>query len=302
MQKHVLLTGGTGLIGTHLTQHLLAKGYKVSHLDRKPSTDPQVKTYLWDVAQGEIDAACINGVDTIVHLAGAGIVGKRWTNERKKEIVESRTKSIGLIYDLLREKKDHKVKSVISASATGYYGDRADEPLTEESTPGNDFLAEVCIRWEKAADEGLDIGLRVVKLRTGIVLNKDGGALPQLANPIKWGIGSPMGTGKQWMPWIHWKDVVKLYLYAIDNAELKGVYNMTGPNPVTNQQLTKAVAKQLGKPLWAPNVPEFVLKLILGEMRAVVLESDRTSAQKIENAGFKFDFPELEGALKEIYG
>jgi len=301
MQKHILLTGGTGLIGTQLTKALLAKGYQVSHLDRKPGKNPKVKTYLLDIDKGEIDATCINGVDTIIHLAGAGIVGKRWTDERKKEIINSRTQSIGLIYDLLK-KKNHLVKSVISASATGYYGDRADELLTEESAPGNDFLAEVCIKWEQAADAGLDTGLRVVKLRTGVVLDKNGGALPQLANPIKWGIGSPMGSGKQWMPWIHWKDVVKLYLYAIENSALKGVYNMTGPNPVTNQELTKAVAKQLRKPLWAPNVPEFVLKLILGEMRAVVMESDRTSAQKIEDAGFKFDFPELQDALKDIYG
>ena len=301
MQKHILLTGGTGLIGTQLTKALLAKGYQVSHLDRKPGKNPKVKTYLLDIDKGEIDATCINGVDTIVHLAGAGIVGKRWTDERKKEIINSRTQSIGLIYDLLK-KKNHLVKSVISASATGYYGDRADELLTEESAPGSDFLAEVCIKWEQAADAGLDTGLRVVKLRTGVVLDKNGGALPQLANPIKWGIGSPMGSGKQWMPWIHWKDVVKLYLYAIENSALKGVYNMTGPNPVTNQELTKAVAKQLRKPLWAPNVPEFVLKLILGEMRAVVMESDRTSAQKIEDAGFKFDFPELQDALKDIYG
>ena len=301
MQKHILLTGGTGLIGTQLTKALLAKGYQVSHLDRKPGKNPQVKTYLLDVTKGEIDATCINGVDTIIHLAGAGIVGKRWTDERKKEIINSRTQSIGLIYDLLK-KKNHLVKSVISASATGYYGDRADELLTEESAPGSDFLAEVCIKWEQAADAGLDTGLRVVKLRTGVVLDKNGGALPQLANPIKWGIGSPMGSGKQWMPWIHWKDVVKLYLYAIENSALKGVYNMTGPNPVTNQELTKAVAKQLRKSLWAPNVPEFVLKLILGEMRAVVMESDRTSAQKIEDAGFKFDFPELQDALKDIYG
>jgi len=301
MQKHILLTGGTGLIGTQLTKALLAKGYQVSHLDRKPGKNPKVKTYLLDIDKGEIDATCINGVDTIIHLAGAGIVGKRWTDERKKEIINSRTQSIGLIYDLLK-KKNHLVKSVISASATGYYGDRADELLTEESAPGSDFLAEVCIKWEQAADAGLDTGLRVVKLRTGVVLDKNGGALPQLANPIKWGIGSPMGSGKQWMPWIHWKDVVKLYLYAIENSALKGVYNMTGPNPVTNQELTKAVAKQLRKPLWAPNVPEFVLKLILGEMRAVVMESDRTSAQKIEDAGFKFDFPELQDALKDIYG
>jgi len=301
MQKHILLTGGTGLIGRHLTQALLAKGYAVSHLGRKPGDDPKVKTYLIDTVKGEIDPNCVNGVDTIVHLAGAGVVEKRWTDKRKKEIIDSRTKSIGLIYGLLR-KKNHLVKSVISASATGFYGDKADELLTEDSKPGNDFLAEVCIKWETAADEGLDLGLRVLKFRTGIVLNKDGGALPQLANPVKWGVGSALGTGKQWMPWIHWQDVINLYIHGIENTGLKGVYNMTAPNPVTNQQLTKAVAKQLNKPFWAPNVPVFVLKLIMGEMRLAVLESDRTSAQKILSEGFKFEFPELQGALKNIYG
>jgi len=301
MQKHILLTGGTGLIGTHLTQALLDKGYKVSHLGRKPGNNPKVKTYLWDVPKGEIDEACINEIDTIVHLAGAGVVDKRWSDKRKKEIIDSRTKSVGLIYQVLR-KKSHNVKTIISASATGYYGDRGSELLTEESEPGSDFLAEVCIKWEAAADKGEDLDLRIVKFRTGIVLNKDGGALPQLANPIKWGIGSPLVNGEQWMPWIHWRDVVKMYIYGIENDLLSGVYNMTGPNPVTNKQLTKAVAEQLHKPLWTPNVPEFLLKLILGEMRIAVLESDRTSSKKIEDAGFEFDYPDLLVALKEIYG
>jgi uncharacterized protein (TIGR01777 family) len=301
MRKHVLLTGGTGLLGTQLTKALLNKGYEVSHLSRKPGNNPNLKTYLWDVSKGEIDEACIAGVDTIVHLAGAGVVDKRWSDDRKKEIIDSRTKSIGLIYQVLR-KKNHIVKTVISASATGYYGDRGSELLVEESESGNDFLAEVCIKWESAADEGKELGLRVLKFRTGIVLDKDGGALPQLANPVKWGVGSPLGSGEQWMPWIHWRDVVKMYVYGIEHNTLSGVYNMTGPNPFTNKQLTKAVAQQLNKPFWAPNVPEFVLKLILGEMRIAVLESARTSSKKIEDTGFKFDYPELSAALKEIYG
>jgi len=301
MHKHILLTGGTGLLGTHLTKELLNKGYEVSHLSRTRGNNPKVKTYLWDVTKSEIDEACIIGVDTIVHLAGAGVVDKRWSDERKKEIIDSRTKSISLIYQVLR-KKNHVVKTVISASATGYYGDRAAELLTEESDAGDDFLAKVCIKWEAAADEGKDLGLRIVKFRTGIVLDKDGGALPQLAAPVKWGVGSPLGNGEQWMPWIHWRDVVKMYIYGIENSTLSGVYNMTGPNPETNKQLTKAVAAKLHKPFWAPNVPEFVLKLILGEMRIAVLESVRTSSKKIEDTGFKFDYPELPAALKEIYG
>lgn len=301
MQKHILLTGGSGLIGVNLTKLLLDKGYEVSHLSRTPGRDPRVKTYLWDVHKGEIDEACIDGVDTIIHLAGAGVADKRWTNKRKQELVESRTKSIRLIYELLR-KKGHKVTSVISASATGYYGDRGDVLLTEDSKPADDFLAECCIAWEKAVDEGEDLGLRIVKFRTGVVLNKKGGALPQLANPVKWYVGSPLGDGKQWIPWIHWHDVVKLYLYAIMHNKLTGTFNMVAPAPVTNEEMVRTVAKQLHKPLWAPKVPAFALNLLLGEMSMIVLGSTKVSPQKIEDNGFKFEYPELEGALKEIYG
>jgi uncharacterized protein (TIGR01777 family) len=301
MHNHILLTGGSGLIGKSLTKLLLDKGYVVSHLSRSPGKNPRVKTYLWDVHTGQIDAACIEGVDTIIHLAGAGVADKRWTNKRKKELVESRTKSIRLIYELLKSKQ-HKVTSVISASATGYYGDRGDMLLTEDSKPADDFLAECCIAWEKAVDEGEELGLRIVKFRTGVVLNKKGGALPQMATPVKWYVGSPLGDGKQWIPWIHWHDVQKLYLYAIMNNKLSGTFNMVAPVPVTNQEMTHAVAKQLHKPLWAPKVPEFVLDLLLGEMSSIVLASTKASPQKIEETGFKFDYPELEGALKEIYG
>ena len=301
MQKHILLTGGSGLIGVNLTKLLLDKGYEVSHLSRTPGKDPRVKTYLWDVHKGEIDEACIDGADTIIHLAGAGVAEKRWTNKRKQELVESRTKSIRLIYELLR-KKEHKVTSVISASATGYYGDRGDVLLTEDSKPADDFLAECCIAWEKAVDEGEDLGLRIIKFRTGVVLNKKGGALPQLANPVKWYVGSPLGDGKQWIPWIHWHDVVKLYLYAIMHNKLTGTFNMVAPAPVTNQEMIRAVAKQLHKPLWAPKVPAFALNLLLGEMSMIILGSTKVSSQKIEDNGFKFEYPELEGALKEIYG
>jgi uncharacterized protein (TIGR01777 family) len=301
MSKHILLTGGTGLIGKHLTQLLLDKGYKVSLLSRHAGNDPRVKTYLWDVPKKIIDAACINGVDTIVHLAGAGIAEKHWTDERKKEMVESRTQSIGLIYDLLKN-NTHSVTSVISASATGYYSDRKNELLTEDSEPAHDFLGTCCMEWESAVDEGEGLGLRIVKFRTGVVLTKEGGALPKLAMPIKLGVGSPIGNGRQWIPWIHWRDVGAMYMYGIERKSLKGVYNMVSPNPVTNKQLTQAVAKQLHRPLWAPNVPAFALKLILGEMSTIVLGSTKVSAKKIEDKGFKFAYPLIAQALKEIYG
>jgi uncharacterized protein (TIGR01777 family) len=300
-KKSILLTGGTGLIGSALTKQLLNKGYTVSHLSRKPVDNQTVKTFFWDVASGEIDPHCIEGVDTIVHLAGAGIAEKRWTKERKKELIESRTRSIALIYDLIK-KQPNQVKNVVSAAATGYYGDRVDELLTETSAPGFDFLSTCCIDWEHAVDVGESLSLRIIKFRTGVVLDKNGGALPQLAAPVKFAAGSPLGTGKQWIPWIHHQDVIDIYLMGIENEALNGVFNMVAPNPVTNKQMTKALAKQLHRPLWLPNVPAFALKLLLGEMAEVVLGSDKVSSKKIEDAGFIFKYPEIGCALKEIYG
>lgn len=288
-------------MGTHLTEELLKNGHNVSHLSRSEGKDSRVKTYLWDVNKNIIDADCINGVDTIVHLAGAGIADGRWTEERKKEIIESRTRSIGLIYDLLR-KTEHKVTSVISASATGYYSDRGDTLLSENSPPAHDFLGTCCIEWESAVDAGAAMDLRIVKFRTGVVLDNQGGALPKLAMPVKLGIGSPIGSGKQWISWIHWRDVVAMYVYGIEHKNIKGVFNMAAPNPVTNKQLSKAVAKQLHRPLWPINVTAFALKLLMGEMSTVVLGSTKVSAQKIESSGFKFAYPLLEQALMEIYG
>jgi uncharacterized protein (TIGR01777 family) len=298
--KHILLTGGTGLIGKNLTKQLLAEGYQVSHLSRKLGKDPKVKTFLWDIEKGEIDEQCIGGVDIIVHLAGAGIAEKRWTEKRKQLIIDSRTKSIELVYKLLAAKKN-QVNSVISASAIGYYSDRGDELMTEASPPNNDFMAKCCVEWEAAVDKGAKLNLRIAKFRTGVVLD-NGGALAMMATPVKLYVGSPLGTGQQWVPWIHWQDVVNMYLYAIKNEQLTGVFNMVAPNPLTNKQLTQAIAKQLRKPLWAPSVPAFILKLLLGEMSTVVLGSTKVSSKKIEGAGFKFKYPEIASALKEIYG
>ncbi|UOE50246.1 TIGR01777 family oxidoreductase [Mucilaginibacter sp. SMC90] len=301
MTRSILLTGGSGLLGRHLTKALLAKGYAVSHLSRKAGSDAQVKTFVWDIGKGIIDEHCIDGADTIVHLAGSGIAEKRWTDARKKDLVDSRVKSIELVYDLMK-RKQHQVTSVISASGIGYYSNRGDELMHETSAPTNDFISQCCVLWEAAVDEGEKLGIRTLKFRTGVVLDNDGGALPTLAKPIKFYVGSPIGSGKQWVPWIHWRDVVEMYLLGIENKSFSGVYNMVAPNPVTNKQLTRAVAQQLNKPLWAPNVPGFVLKLLLGEMSSIVLGSTKVSAQKIEDAGFKFKYADIDAALNEIYG
>jgi len=299
-QKSILLTGGTGLIGGRLTQQLLDNGYTVSHLSRSLGTAPRVKTFLWDVHKGEIEEHCIDGVDMIIHLAGAGIADGRWTEERKKEMIDSRTRSIQLIYSLLKAKK-HQVKSIISASAIGYYSDRGEELMAEDSPPFTDFMAKCCVEWEAAVDEGKQLGLRIAKFRTGVVLDK-GGALAKMALPVKLFVGAPLGSGRQWIPWIHVQDVIGMYLFAIENNNFEGVYNMVAPNPVTNKQLTQAIAKQLHKPLWLPNIPAFLLKLLLGEMSTIVLGSTKVSAKKIEAAGYKFVYPEVSVALRAIYG
>lgn len=300
MQQHILITGGSGLIGKHLTAQLLAEGYQVSHLSRHNGKNSRVKTYLWNVEQGKIDEHCLQGIDTIVHLAGAGIAEKRWTRKRKKILIDTRTQSIGMVYELMK-RTPNQVKNIISASATGYYSNRGDELLTEESPVAKDFLGYCCLMWEQAVDQGKQLGLRVVKLRTGVVLSTQGGALPPLALPIKLGIGTALGSGKQWVPWIHIQDAIDMYLHVIKNQNIQGVYNMATPTPVTNKQLTKAVAKQLRRPYWMPNLPSFALKLLFGEMSLVVLGSTNVSAKKIEENGFKFKFPEITTALKDLY-
>ncbi|HVW13794.1 MAG TPA: TIGR01777 family oxidoreductase [Mucilaginibacter sp.] len=297
----ILITGGSGHIGKLLTDELLLRGYEVSQLNRKPGTGNRVKNWVWDVAKGQIDERCVEGIDIVVHLAGESIAGKKWTGKRKKAIVDSRTKSIELLYRAMQNKAN-KINTIISASAIGYYGDRGDELLSEDAAPGKGFMADCCIAWEKAVDEGRPLGVRIVKFRTGVVLDKNSGALPQLARPVKLLAGSPLGSGRQWVPWIHWRDAVKMYIYAIENIHLTGTYNMVSPEPVTNATLVKEIAHRLHKPLWLPNVPAFMLKLLLGGMSGMVLYSTKVSAQMIVSDGFQFEYPNLAGALKEIYG
>lgn len=299
--KSILITGGRGLIGRHLTDLLLKRNFKVSHLSRTHGHNPDVDTFLWDIEKGEIDEDCMDGVDMIIHLAGAGIAEKPWSKNRKKLLIESRTKSIQLIYNLLHRKK-HQVKKVISASAIGFYGNRENELLTETSTPGNDFLAKCSIAWENAVDEGKALNLDILKFRTGVVLTDEGGALPQLAKPIKNGLGTILGNGKQFISWIHLQDVLKMYLLGVDDATLTGVFNMVAPHPVTNATLTKIVAKHLHKSLRLPAVPAFALRIVLGEMCKVVLNSTKVSADLIQSKNFRFQFTTIEGAIKDIYG
>lgn len=300
MNQHILITGATGMLGKHLTETLLKQGHQVSILTRKPTEINNVSVFLWDVNKGEIDASCLNGVDTVMHLAGENIAKERWTEKRKQEIIDSRVLSVRLLFKTLSSHTNN-VKHFISAAAVGFYGDREDEILTEDSVPGQGFMADCCVKWEQAIDEGKNLGLRILKIRTGVVLAKEDGALPQMAQPIKLFAGAPLGSGKQWIPWIHYKDITSIYIHTLKNQSMEGVYNACAPFPVTNKTLTKAIAKQLYRPVWPFGVPEKVLKLILGEMSAVVLSSTNTSAQKLLETDFIFQYTYLDEALTDIY-
>lgn len=299
MVKKILITGASGLVGAELKKHLIAKGYEVNTLSRKKTNDPN--NYVWNIFKGEIDPNCLTDVDSIVHLAGEPVADKKWTNEQKKVIIDSRVKSTELLYKAIKVSENHNIKSFISASAVGYYGDCGDEILNEGSPNGFGFLAECCKLWENAVDEGKRLSLRIVKLRTGIVISKHGGALPQLALPVKLFVGSAIGAGKQWIPWLHNEDMVEMYIKAIENPKMEGNFNACAPFPVTNSALTKAIAKQLHRPFWPVRVPKIVIELLLGERVEAVLMSNNCSAQKLLDNNFKFKFTRIEDALKDIY-
>lgn len=293
--KNILISGGSGLVGQRITELLEKKGYEVAWLSR---SQQERKSFLWDVENKEIDPKAIEWADAIIHLAGAGVAEKRWTPERKKLILDSRTHSTKLLFSAI-EKSEKKPSTFISASAVGYYGFNTGTTLVDESSKaGSDFLAEVVIAWEHEVKKIEALHLRTVLLRIGIVLDAEGGALGEMLKPP---VAAPLGSGDQWMSWIHIEDLANMFVYALEKTTLQGIYNAVGPNPATNQQLTKEAAAAKGKPYLGIGVPGFGLKLVLGEMAAMVLGGNRVSSQKIQKAGFEFEFPELKGALKEIF-
>jgi uncharacterized protein (TIGR01777 family) len=300
IKKHVLITGATGMVGKSLIQTLTNSGYTISVLSRSSKPIKGTTVFVWNIDKGEIDATCLADVDTILHLAGEGIAAKKWTSQRKQQIIDSRVKSTALLFDTLKHHANC-VNNFISASAVGYYGNRGDEILNEDSINGTGFLADCCVLWENAVDEMINLGLRVAKIRIGVVLSKNGGALPELEQPIRFFVGAPLGSGQQWIPWIHLDDLVNIFTHAIENTLIMGAYNACAPYPVRNATLTRAVAKQLHRPVWPIKVPEKIMKLILGEMSEVVLNSTDTSAQKILQTGFTFKYTRLEEALSHIY-
>lgn len=296
----VLISGGTGLIGKHLTNRLREKGYQVAILSRSSKNDQQTSHYTWDISKGEIDKEAIAKADYIIHLAGVSVGDKRWTNNRKRQIIESRIKSGKLLYDeVKRQNKD--IKAFISASAIGYYGTlTSDKVFIESDPPGNDFLGQTCRQWEDIADKFSDTEIRTVKIRIGVVLSERGGALSKMAMPIKYRFGSALGSGKQYIPWIHMDDLLEIYIKAIEDVEMQGAYNAVAPEHITNKKFTHTIASILKRRLWFLKVPAFVLKILFGQMSSILLEGSRVSSQKIQDAGYKFLYSGLEGALKHL--
>lgn len=297
---NILITGGTGLIGKRLTEILLSKGHEVSILSRSKKQSEKVTFYTWDIAKQEIEKVAIQKADYIIHLAGANVGEGRWTDKRKKEIIDSRVQSGYLLLDAVKEHNPN-LKGFISSSAVGYYGMVTKDKVFEETDkPGVDFLAKVCEKWENTALKFKQLNIRTVIIRTGVVLDKNDGALAKLLTPIKLGIGSGLGTGNQAMPWIHLEDICNLYLHAIENEGMKGAYNGVAPEQVTNQEFSKTVAKVLKKPFWFPNVPTFALKLLMGEQAIIALEGSPISSKKTEATGFKYKYRNLKDALEDL--
>ncbi|MCA6423202.1 MAG: TIGR01777 family protein [Flavobacterium sp.] len=298
----ILITGATGLIGTELVKLLLSKNHSIHYLttaNAKIKEEPNYKGFYWNPQEGKIDGSCIDGVDAIVHLAGANIA-QRWTNKYKQEIIESRTLSSELLFNLIK-KSPNQIKQIVSASGTAIYPESFSQVYDETTTDSEDsFLSNVVKKWEESVDTFQVLGIKVCKLRTGIVLSNQGGALPEMVKPIKLGFGAAMGTGKQIQSWIHITDLVTMYYFAIEK-QLEGIFNAVSPNPVSNQELTKVIAKTLKKPLWLPNIPEFVMNLILGEMSYLLFSSKNLSSIKITDSGFHFQFQKIDKAIYDLY-
>ena len=300
MGLKVLITGGTGSVGRQLCDFLSEQNIEVSILSRSVKNNSKYKTYVWDHENFLIDKKAFDNCDYIIHLAGAGIADKRWTKSRKKEILDSRVKTTNLLYKALST-SNHKVKGIISASAVGFYGQTTtDSNFKEEDQPGNDFVATVCKAWEEAVNKFQDLGLRTVNLRIGIVLMKKGGALEKMAQPFYWNLGSPIGNGKQIIPWIHITDLKQIILQAIQSPEMEGPYNCCAPDPVSNSEFSAQIATVLNKRIWLPKVPSFVLRLMLGSRVVLLTEGSRVSAEKILHTKYKFRYPKLQAALKSL--
>ena len=305
---HYLIIAGTGMIGRALTADLLADGHEVTVVSRSPTQyehafPGNTGFRKWDgvSATGWQDAA--EGVDAVVNFAGESIAGDRfipdrWTTQKKQRVLESRLLSGQAVVEALAA-ADKKPRLLLQASAVGYYGPRGDEVVDEMESPGSDFLASVCVRWEAATEPVEEIGVRRIILRTGLVQTMEGGPLPRLVVPFKLFAGGWFGNGRQWWPWIHMADVVKATRFLLDQEDASGPFNITAPNPLTAKEFARVLGRVMGRPSYLP-VPGFAMRLFLGEVATVVLDGQRATPRKLEELGFKFDYPDAESALGDL--
>ncbi|MFN3323096.1 MAG: TIGR01777 family oxidoreductase [Bryobacteraceae bacterium] len=298
---NITLTGATGFIGRRLVRRLLDDGHSLRTLARRPADglEGDVRFFRWDAIEDSVPEESVAGADAVIHLAGEP-VSQRWTAEAKERIRRSRLDGTRRMVEALSV-LSRRPSVLISASAIGYYGDRDGEVLTEMSLPGDGFLPELCVEWEHMADLAQALGIRVVKVRIGLVLGREGGALSQMLTPFKFGVGGRLGSGKQWMSWIHLNDVVELFLWAMESQDLHGPVNGTAPQPVTNEVFTRDLAETLHRPA-VMAVPKLALKVMYGEMADVILQSQRVLPRVAQTAGFRYRFPELGGALQDLLG
>ncbi len=302
----IIITGGTGLIGSRISAELAEAGHQVYVLSRNPAkyTFPDgVEGVVWDSKTANGWGHLADGADIIINLAGASIAGEgfppsRWTPERKRIILDSRINAGRAVVEAI-EAAEEKPKLLLQASAVGIYGDRDDEKLTEDSAVGGGFLADVVKQWESSVSEAETLGVRVIYLRTGVVYSMEGGALPVTVMPFKLFAGGPMGNGKQYVPWIHIEDQIRAMLFLLSQPEASGVYNLSAPHPATNKAIAKTIGKVMGRPSIVP-APAFALRTLLGETADLVLDSQRVYPERLQQAGFAFEFAEVDAALMDL--
>jgi uncharacterized protein len=296
--KKFIISGGSGLVGKRLCELLIQRGDSISLLSRNNQSH-LIKKYVWDIEKSKIDLVWLNETDTIIHLAGAGVADKKWTASYKKEIYDSRINSTKLLFETLKN-NPHTVKTIVAASAIGIYGNELKDIVDESSPSANTFLAKVCKDWENEVLKFETIGIRVVILRTGIVLSKTGGFISEISKPIKMLLGSVFGNGKQLMSWIHIDDLCRMYIKAAEDENMSGIFNAVAPNPVSNSEVTKKIAVRLHKLLILPNIPAFVLTLVFGEMAGMLISDQNVSCKKIQTSGFDFKYSFIDSALEDL--